>query len=422
MKRGISIIYILLFFIIYLGVPCEVYAETVEQKSFLEQLNEAYTKGNVYEIKQDGSGDFTTIQEGVDAADSEDTLLIYPGVYHEAVEIYDKTVHLLGMDRDNCILQYESMNYDKVPLAFGAGRIANMTICGYQLDTELNIDAAYVAEESLFDAAVESIESWQKKFSGYALHIDQDYTYGKEVYIRNCKIISNANQCVGVGCRGKSSITFDECELISKGSGGCIYFHNMNIEDMGGESHFIMKNCELMNYVSPYVISMHSTGAINPVYLTFQNVKTSTIAYDEMTSYNVTNMNTSYNIDEMMLFYNIDILSQMGYYSSINEKFVTILDRKESAQYVSSLIKEDAKLIDNVALSEGITYLSTKKMDEKAAPEEAVVEIQTKQRHIIDIYNFSRLVGDGWCGLDHIYLTPDSYGNTLIEMNYPIVQ
>ena len=37
-----------------------------------------------YKIAQDGTGDFRTIQEGVDNASDGDTLVVYPGIYTEA--------------------------------------------------------------------------------------------------------------------------------------------------------------------------------------------------------------------------------------------------------------------------------------------------------------------------------------------------
>ena len=73
-------------------------------------------EGNVYIVAQDGTGDFLTIQEGVDAVNSGDTLIICPGVYEENVEIMAKTVNLLGVDRDSCILQYVQLIMAKYPL------------------------------------------------------------------------------------------------------------------------------------------------------------------------------------------------------------------------------------------------------------------------------------------------------------------
>lgn len=400
----------------------KVHAAPVEEK-LQEQIAQALEKGNVYAVVQDGSGDFTTIQEGVDAVASGDTLLIYPGVYEEHVEIANKTVNLLGTDRDNCILQYESVEYSTIPLTFSAGYIANLTIYGFH-EGELE-EKQMLADTSFDSSSLESIREWQKNFLGYALHIDDNYTYDKEVYVENCRIVSNNNQCMGIGCRGKSVITLESCELISKGNGGCIYFHNTDNEDLGGDAYFTMKNCELKNYLSPYVISMHCMGAGNPVYLTFQNVRTSTVAYEEKNAYNATNMNNGFEIEMTMESDKDKMIQSTGYYSSLKEGMITWLDSKESGEYIASLEDDSGLMKKKVDISEGITYLSTKSNTEEWKMEEGFFEfseIDERKRCVVDIFNSSQLVGDGWCGLENIYLTPDSFGNTLIEMNYPITQ
>ncbi|MBO5030849.1 MAG: hypothetical protein J6D08_03015 [Lachnospiraceae bacterium] len=385
-------------------------------ESLQEQLAEAQEKGTVYVIAQDGSGDFTTIQEGVDNAASGDTLLIYPGVYEENVEIYNKTVNLLGTDKDSCVLKYQSTEYHKIPLTFGAGCVANLTIYGFNEGEREN--NRMVLAGSYDNSSLESIWEWQKNFSGYALHIDQNYTYGKEAYIENCRIISNNNQCIGIGCRGESTITFENCELISNGSGGCIYLHNTDDEKLGGETHFIMKNSELKNYLSPYVISMHSAGEGNPVYLTFQNVRTSTVVYENMNAYRETNMNSSFSIDELIVLEQGNLLRRTGYDSSTAQEYITHYDQKESCKYISSLEAGITPLRDTIEMPEGILYLHTK--DSKKEDTEKVTQTRFTKRYVIDIFNSSQINGDGWCGLDHIYLTPDSYANSLAEMNYPL--
>ena len=47
-----------------------------------------------YEIKQDGTGDFTEVQSGIDACVSEDTVLVYPGTYYENLVILNKRITL----------------------------------------------------------------------------------------------------------------------------------------------------------------------------------------------------------------------------------------------------------------------------------------------------------------------------------------
>ena len=83
-----------------------------------------------YIIAQDGTGDFSTIQEGVDNASDGDTLIVCPGIYTEAVQVMGKEVHIIGLSRDLCILQYDAASYRKSPLTVAAGRIANLTIYG----------------------------------------------------------------------------------------------------------------------------------------------------------------------------------------------------------------------------------------------------------------------------------------------------
>lgn len=397
----------------------KVYAAQTKEK-IQEQIANARNKGKVYAVIQDGSGDFTTIQDGVDAAKSGDTLLIYPGVYEENVEICNKTVNLLGIDKESCILQYASTQYNAIPLTFGAGYVANLTIYGYDDRKEERVQGTITTVYD--DADIVSIRERQKNFSGYALHIDEDYTYGKEAYIENCRIISNNNHCIGIGCRGNSRITFDHCELISKGNGGCIFFHNTKQEELSGDAYFLMKDCELKNYISPYVISMYCMGEENPVYLTFQNVRTSTVVYEDKSAYNVTNMNQWFDVDEIIALNESSMLEPAGYYSSIHQNLIMYYDKEKSYEYINSLTDEVIQMDKEVALSEGITYLSAGSEEAQSGEEEDVSQMQAGKRYIIDIFNASEVVGDGWCGLDYIYLTPDSFGNTLIEMNYPIVQ
>lgn len=377
-------------------------AAPVSQERLLEQLSEALAKGTVYEVNQNGTGDFTTIVEAIEAATSQDTILIYPGIYEEAIEVYDKEINLIGIDRDSCVIRYDSTQYHKIPLTFGAGYISNMTIYGYREDFEEEEKAIYSTNDFYDNMTVDSIKEWQKLFPGYAVHIDQDYSYGRDVLMENCKIISNNSQCVGIGSRGDSHISFLDCELISNGTGGCIYLHNTQNPDLDGDSYFTLKDCSMRNYKCPYVMLLHSMGELNPLYLTFQNVSVNTIAYERKGTYNSTNMNTWQDVDTRAL----------------TEGGIFYLDNEQSLEYLTKLRDKVSLKEEAPALKEGITYIKMAEISKEYQEEEKLPQVEARGRQVIDIYNVSREIGNGWCGLENIYLMPESYGNTLSEMNY----
>ncbi|MFA5499051.1 MAG: DUF1565 domain-containing protein [Candidatus Cloacimonadia bacterium] len=55
----------------------------------------------VWEIKQDGTGDFKTINEGFHMARSGDTILVYPGVYYERINFQGENINLTSLYRED---------------------------------------------------------------------------------------------------------------------------------------------------------------------------------------------------------------------------------------------------------------------------------------------------------------------------------
>ena len=50
-----------------------------------------------YHIKQDGTGNFTTIQEGIIASVDSDTVLVYPGTYYENIDYLEKSLTVASL-------------------------------------------------------------------------------------------------------------------------------------------------------------------------------------------------------------------------------------------------------------------------------------------------------------------------------------
>jgi len=51
----------------------------------------------IWEIKQDGTGNFTTIQEGIITATDSDTILVYPGTYFENIDYLEKSLTVASL-------------------------------------------------------------------------------------------------------------------------------------------------------------------------------------------------------------------------------------------------------------------------------------------------------------------------------------
>src|SRR5690554_4105620 len=58
-----------------------------------------------WEIKQDGTGNYTTISEGITAAQDGDTVLVYPGIYYERINFQGKNITVTSL--------YDGDQYDE---------------------------------------------------------------------------------------------------------------------------------------------------------------------------------------------------------------------------------------------------------------------------------------------------------------------
>lgn len=391
-----------------IGIDITVFAEAAGNRKKPEA-------GTQYIIAQDGSGNFCTIQEGVNNAKDGDTLIIYPGIYTENVEIMNKELKICGVDRDCCILQCDTSYYQKVPLTVAAGEISNLTILGINSGIVLQEPT----EEEIARMNAELVgDSWerQRNFTGYAVHIDQNFLYQKEINFRNCRILSQNNHCVGIGSRGECNICFENCELTAMGGGGCIYLHDTTLPEVSGTSRFILRGCSLKSYLCPYVMTFHSMSPLNSIYLTFQNVHVNAVAYENPESYYGDNVSTAFDVRTLLQLERVGALYQSGLTSCVAGNLIHEAEKEEGCDYMDKMQEAlktgNIRAVEATNLPEGITYIglygdnSTVKSDVKC--------------QVIAVYNYNNCAGDGWCGLNNAYLTEDSCQNTLVEMNMPV--
>lgn len=374
-----------------------------------------------YKIAQDGTGDFRTIQEGVDNASDGDTLVVYPGIYTEAVQVMGKEVHIIGLSKDLCIIQYDAASYRKSPLTVGAGRIANLTI--YGMDSGVGQPVLTQEEIAAINAEIVG-DSWerQKNYKGYAVHVDQNFLYGRRVTFENCRVISENNHCAGIGTRGDSTVLFENCEFISLGGGSCIFLHDPTSVDVSGKAALVMKGCQMTSYLCPYVMTFQSLlPEYNQLELTFQNTRVSAVEFADDGSYVAMDVNSSFDVETLSMLEETGALYAAGLSSSA-PKLVHKMTNEEISIYMEAMEKTvEAGSVPQALmpqLAEGITRIGYHETEEtKETKEQERLAPSLLKHHVIAIYNRSNLAGNGWCGLDNAVLTADSYGNTLVEMN-----
>lgn len=366
-------------------------------------------KGNsqsVYTVKQDGTGDFRSIQEGVDTVPSGSTLWIYEGIYNENVCITDKTINLYGVDRDACILQSANDYYHSIPLTIGAGSVENLTLYGYT-DKQLGdnwILRPYCADEayinSFYDDYARSIAT---EYEGYTVHIDQDYLAGRQLSFRNCLILSENNYCVGCGLRKDCSLLFDHCEFRAYAKGGNVLLHDSANPDYYGECFVGFNDCAFYNYTGIYFFAVRSIEDNNRINLSFKNNTVHTVGYTDNDTYRENRYNGC-TLDTIRLLSTEGRLIGSGFSAGTRISFYTA---HETEQFVEELLACSPLSYIAPEVPEGILVLWASDMLST-----------TPGCFPIWVENFDKQQReDGWCGSSCFYLTPDSSGNTLTQMN-----
>ncbi|MFV0521001.1 MAG: pectinesterase family protein [Mangrovibacterium sp.] len=195
-------------------------------------------------VAQDGSGQYTSIQEAINDTksfpDAPITIKIKKGVYREKVCVYawNNKLTLIGEDPSNTIITYgdyfESINLGR-----------NSTFHTYTLKIESN------------DVTIENISiinSAGRVGQAVALHLE-----GDRCQIKNCRLLGNQdtlyadgegsrqyfNQCYIEGTTdfifGQATAIFDDCELHSKSDSYITAASSLENQTYG----FVFRRCKL---------------------------------------------------------------------------------------------------------------------------------------------------------------------------------
>ena len=176
-------------------------------------------------VAKDGSGDFFTVQEAVNAApdyckQDETTIYIKDGVYKEKVTIPANKwkLHLIGQSAENTVISWGDYAKKIGPTGHEMGTSATSTVFLYGPDflaENLTIENTSGEGKHIAQACAITVDADRVAFINCRFLANQDtiYTYGKgqRQYFRGCWIEGTTDFIFG-----SSTCWFEDCTILSK--------------------------------------------------------------------------------------------------------------------------------------------------------------------------------------------------------------
>ena len=195
-----------------------------------------------WQIKQDGTGDFTTIQAGIAASADSDTVLVYPGTYYENLNMNEKNIVLASLELITNDPQYIGSTIIDGQRLSSCIEIQYIeigaTIRGFTICNGLGIDYAASFGGGIFVQCVENTDIINCVISdNVAAMGGAIYACLSDLFFSGLRIVHNsAGFGGGILARSDNNINFDESNLCSiynnnAGKGADLYIENTgNIE------------------------------------------------------------------------------------------------------------------------------------------------------------------------------------------------
>lgn len=205
-------------------------------------INTDYQKIKVVSPNGENSS-YTSIQAACDNASDGDIILVMPGEYKEVVTCIDKEIHIVGLDKNSCILYYDSDQYNGgQPLSIAYGSVSNITI-----------------------KAERASASTTSNTTPYAVHIDFDSSYNKKLNFDNVDMFGGWQAACGIGLKGGFDLSFKNCNFISDKdtTNGALFFHDNTITGYYGTANITFDNCNIINKNGTIAIMPTSYGSTN---------------------------------------------------------------------------------------------------------------------------------------------------------------
>jgi len=129
--------------ILFIGICIIPISGTVEINKRISVLGNE--RGNILYVGGSGGGNYSTIQEAIDAASDGDTIFIFSGTYHPSsnIHIY-KELTILGEDKENVIFEKK---YGYIPLSIRAKNveIRSITFINFEVTNQVQFDNTFIS-------------------------------------------------------------------------------------------------------------------------------------------------------------------------------------------------------------------------------------------------------------------------------------
>ena len=176
-------------------------------------------------VAKDGSGDFFTVQEAVDAApdyckQDGTTVYIKNGIYNEKVTIpaNKQKLHLIGQDAMETVITWSDYAQKIGSTGYPMGTSATSTVFLYADDflaENITVENASGEGKEIGQACAITVDADRAAFVGCRFIANQDTIYtdgkGQRQYFRNCWIEGTTDFIFGY-----STAYFDGCTILSK--------------------------------------------------------------------------------------------------------------------------------------------------------------------------------------------------------------
>jgi len=294
-------------------------------------------KSTIWQVKQDGSGDFTTIQEGINSSTDTDTMLVYPGVYLENINYSGKNIAVGSLYLTTGNEQYINQTIIDGNQTGSCVRIiseedSTTVLCGFTLVNGIGtFDASGI---SLIGGGI-YIKNSQPKILSCIIENNTARSGGgiccvnAHPFLSKTKIINNHALLSGGGLSlvQGSDMTFDQenlCDIYLNFAGGASeIFKN----DSCPELYVYVDTFTVMepDYYFIYTTTSNSTP-LNDIYMNIQNAKLEPVDSDLFVSPDGDNTNSGLSADDPL----------------------------KTVNFASSLIKSDSLNPHSIHLANGI--------------------------------------------------------------------